>query len=730
MPRLFLYSFLMSTAMVSMGTTRAHAVSITDLGVPGEVSGQYFSALSANGSVVAGGENSSNGVDGFIWINGVKQQLSLGGAFGITLGAVTAVSADGAVVAGGSANASGYLQAYRWENGTMQQLPTLGGLTGLARAMSADGAVVVGRSANTLGNHQAFRWENGTIQELSLGGVYADALAVSADGRVVVGYSYNASSEIHAFRWENGTIQQLPTLGGNGGGAFAVSADGRVVVGYSYNALSQLQAFRWENGTIQELSLGGDYGAAGAVSADGRVVVGISGNASYQNQAFRWENGTIQELSLGGTQGEARSVSADGTVVVGQSENASSLLQAFRWTALDGTRAVADILGDAGVDMTDWSLDMAHRVSADGKVIVGTGTYQGNSSIFLANMATGGVTTPQDLSTSLQTIQQSGQQVAAVARNYAPNGLFLAQNIQQIAVPVRSLSSTGNASSFANYSPAAGGAAPSKLSAFLLGSVGLGHNNTGGNYQLNGTLGVSAQVSPDWTIGAGMIAGRTRSDLSFNGDSRLDALGGMAMVSYVPYQSPLRIYGTAFAADLTLDNKRGYLNGSGLDYSRGGSDGFAYGGAVRVGYEKAIGNWEWPTSMMPYIEGRYSKTKLDGYSENGGAFAATFGSQEDDYIASRLGIEFRQQVTDDVQLMFRPAWGHRLSGGGDGFTATTAGLAMGYAGQAGDRDWAEASVGGSYQATEKLSFTTEVTARTGDTSEPLVSMTIGAFMKF
>ena len=728
MSRLFLYSLLMSTAMVSMGATRAHAVSITDLGVPGDVSGQVYHALNANGSVVAGwNEKSGNSREAFAWINGVKQQLSLGG----TAGAATAVSADGTVVVGVSENASYLAKAFRWENGTIQQLPTLGGTEGAALAVSADGAVVVGMSQNALGNYQAFRWENGTIQELSLGGGDGAALAVSANGTVVVGESQNASYQNQAFRWENGTIQEL-SLGGGGGRAVAVSADGAVVVGYSQNASSSfLQAFRWENGTIQQLpTLGGTGGSASAMSADGRVVVGYSQNASSQIQAFRWENGTIQELSLGGVVGLATAVSADGAVVIGYGYNPSSQVQAFRWTALDGTRAVSDILGDAGVDMTDWSLDMAHRVSADGKVIVGTGTYQGNSSIFLANMTTGGVTTPQDLSSSMQTIQQSGQQVAAVARNYAPNGLFLAQNIQQIAVPVRSLSSTGNASSFANYSPAAGGVAPSKLSAFLLGSVGLGHNNTGGNYQLNGTLGVSAQVSPDWTIGAGMIAGRTRSDLSFNGDSRLDALGGMAMVSYVPYQSPLRIYGTAFAADLTLDNKRGYLNGSGLDYSRGGSDGFAYGGAVRVGYEKAIGNWEWPTSMMPYIEGRYSKTKLDGYSENGGAFAATFGSQEDDYIASRLGIEFRQQVTDDIQLMFRPAWGHRLSGGGDGFTATTSGLTMGYAGQAGDRDWAEASVGGSYQATEKLSFTTEVTARTGDTSEPLVSMTIGAFMKF
>jgi len=83
-----------------------------------------------------------------------------------------------------------------------------------------------------------------------------------------------------------------------------------------------------------------------------------------------------------------------------------------------------------------------------------------------------------------------------------------------------------------------------------------------------------------------------------------------------------------------------------------------------------------------------------------------------------------------LQVLFRPAWGHRFGGNGDGFTASVGGLAMGYAGQAGDRDWAEASVGASYHATEKLTFTTEVTARTGDTSEPLASVTIGAFMKF
>ena len=653
----------------------------------------------------------------------------------------TGVSIIGQSYTGGS-------QAYYWNK--QDGVTYLGFLDGGSTysdplAISADGSTIVGLALPSSNYGRAFRWtrDDGMVDLGVLsGGLTSSATAVSADGSVVAGYSVFSGNIMKSFRWTEDTgMVDIGSLGGDNTQAAAISANGQVIVGSAnYSAGVSGRAFRWTEST-GIVALSSDISAATAVNADGSVVVGNLIRSDFSGyDAFRWtQNGGLASLGTlsGGTSAMSSYVSADGSIVMGHANNATGT-HVFRWTQVDGMLSLTDALIKHGADMGSWDLadssQLPFAATDDGKLVIGMGKYNGNLSYYLANFATGGITTPQDLGNSLQTIQQSGQQVAAVTRNYAPNGLFIAQNMQQIAVPAISTSGayggqmSGSADAFANLSPAAGGKAPSRLSAFLLGSVGIGHNNTSGNYQLNGTLGINMQISDSWNIGAGMISGRTRTDLNFNGDSRLDALGGMAMASYVPYESPLRLYGTAFAADINLDNKRGYLSGSGLDYSRGDTGGFSYGAALRIGWEKKLFSNQ--TTMMPYLEGRYSKTRIDGYSEKGGTFASSFSDQEDDYTASRLGVEFKHQLNEKTEVLFRPTWGHRFGGNGDGFTATTSGLTTGYAGQAGDRDWAEASVGGSYRATEKLTFTTEVTARSGNTSEPQVSVTIGAFMKF
>ena len=100
----------------------------------------------------------------------------------------------------------------------MQDLGTLpGGSYSWAHGVSADGAVVVGRAYNAAGQLRAFRWENGVMQDLgTLGGSESEAYGVSANGAVVVGWAENAAGQERAFRWTaSGGMQELGTLGGN-----------------------------------------------------------------------------------------------------------------------------------------------------------------------------------------------------------------------------------------------------------------------------------------------------------------------------------------------------------------------------------------------------------------------------------------------------------------------------------------------------------------------------------
>jgi probable HAF family extracellular repeat protein len=322
------------------------------------------------------------------------------------------VSADGSVVVGTSGRASSldgtsFREAFRWtaEDG-MVGLGYIGFIGdegyvpgSYAADVSADGSVVVGYADGAVipdsGFAGAFRWtaEDGMVSlgVLNPSDIESFAFAVSADGSVVVGRSDDGAWE-EAFRWtaEDGMVG-LGYISGSYGfnsGAHAVSADGSVVVGSStYSWDFEDEAFRWtaEDGMI---SLGFE-GGAHAVSADGSVVVGGDGYYSEQD-AFRWtaEDGMVSLGVLPGSYwSDAYAVSADGSVVAGSSFGDFGAI-AFIWDNTNGIQDLKDLLlYEYSLDLIGWSLTSANGLSADGKVIVGSGINpNGYYEAWLANI--------------------------------------------------------------------------------------------------------------------------------------------------------------------------------------------------------------------------------------------------------------------------------------------------------------------------------------------------------
>ena len=250
----------------------------------------------------------------FRWREGVMTSLgSLGGTYTFAMDC----AADGSVVVGGSyLNGGGILGAFRWENGIMTNLGGFGGTASSATGCSADGLTVVGMSTTQDDLAQlAFRWKNGIMTSLgTLGGGHSGASGCSADGLVVVGYSrIDETNMIRAFRWINGIMTNLGTLGGDNSDANGCSADGSVVVGYSYLAGNEVtRAFRWKNGIMTNLgTLGGLSSVATGCSADGSMVIGYSYLADNQvAKAFQWEGGIMADIGgLGGTYSVASAIS-------------------------------------------------------------------------------------------------------------------------------------------------------------------------------------------------------------------------------------------------------------------------------------------------------------------------------------------------------------------------------------------------------------------------------------
>jgi probable HAF family extracellular repeat protein len=303
-----------------------------------------------------------------------------GGSF---MSRANGVSADGTTVVGASRSVAG-LEAFRWTaNEGMIGLGFLPGGAYQSEAfdVSGDGSVIVGYNSPAMGQpYEAFRWEAGAMSglgDLPGGSFYSMATAVSADGLVIVG---RGSSEQwgEAFRWTDSSglvgLGNLPS-GSNYSQATAVSADGSVVVGYGSNTGDETsEAFRWTSSTgIVGLGFlpGGSFGSyANAVSSDGMVVAGTS-DSEAGVLAYRWtqEAGMI---ALGDF--SIRSMSADASTIVG-SGYYSGDYQAIIWDEANGLRGLHELLEvDLGLDLGSWTLDEARDISADGTVIVGTGT--------------------------------------------------------------------------------------------------------------------------------------------------------------------------------------------------------------------------------------------------------------------------------------------------------------------------------------------------------------------
>jgi probable HAF family extracellular repeat protein len=325
---------------------------------------------------------------------------------GIFSSYASGVSADGKVVVGTSQSSNG-LEAFRWTatNGMVGLGDLAGGsFSSSAAGVSADGTVVVGSGASSSGT-EAFRWTQATgmvgLGDLPGGPFNSHAYAVSGNGQTVVGDSTSALCPFYgeAFRWTatNGMVGLGDFPGGSADShANAVSADGSVIVGDSSSSNNTVagvtEAFRWTEGTgmvpLGDFPGGGFSSIAYGVSADGSVVVG-RGHSGVEDP-FRWTTATGL-VHLGflpcDTWSTAFASSADGSIIVGDPNQGTGDC-AFIWDAQDGMRSLHYVLtNDYGLSVTGWQLSHASAITPDGKIIVGYGTNpSGKTEAWLADL--------------------------------------------------------------------------------------------------------------------------------------------------------------------------------------------------------------------------------------------------------------------------------------------------------------------------------------------------------
>lgn len=207
-----------------------------------------------------------------------------------------------------------------------------------------------------------------------------DAAAGRTDNLVVVGNSQSPMGR-EGFRWT--AVDGMSGLGSLGGSFFfssAASVDrtGDVVIGDSSTDTGIL-AFRWTQGQgmlpLGDLPGGPIQSEATAISGDGTTVVGASRSRTGPtgDEAFRWSQATGM-VGLGRLMPEdssiAHDISADGSIIVGSSGVDSESRTALRWTAAGGLQALEQFAGEIGSSE-------ALGITADGATIVGWSVRDG-----------------------------------------------------------------------------------------------------------------------------------------------------------------------------------------------------------------------------------------------------------------------------------------------------------------------------------------------------------------
>jgi probable HAF family extracellular repeat protein len=198
--------------------------------------------------------------------------------------------------------------AFLWQNGSKQDLGTLGGPDAAAGLINDRGQVAGVSFLDSNPNpgtgiptQHPFLWEDGNMKDLgTIGGTIVFQLnQLNNRGEVVGGMTTEGDQSIHPFLWNGRKMEDLGTLGGSFGDAIWINDEGDVV-GLASTAGDQVtHAFLWNRGIMNDLGVlqGDQCSIAYAINSSGQIV-GSSDDCSGNNaHALLWDRGHLIDLN-------------------------------------------------------------------------------------------------------------------------------------------------------------------------------------------------------------------------------------------------------------------------------------------------------------------------------------------------------------------------------------------------------------------------------------------------
>ncbi len=153
-----------------------------------------------------------------------------------------------------------------WENGTLNDLPSLGGDQNFGLAISDNTEIVGYVDSDTVVNgtnvYSAAFWEqdangNFVLTNLGIPNGFAQSFArdLNENGLVIVQATNGSGATLTSsgFLWDNGNLINLGSLGGTQGDALSINESGQIV-GFSNLASGVAHATLWQNGQLSDLN--------------------------------------------------------------------------------------------------------------------------------------------------------------------------------------------------------------------------------------------------------------------------------------------------------------------------------------------------------------------------------------------------------------------------------------------------------------------------------------------
>jgi hypothetical protein len=275
-------------------------------------------------------------------------------------------------------------------------------------AISSDGTVIVSSVYAEDGTCQAAKWLGGQ-DWLPMG---SEPGAVPCGDSLSSAWATNNTTAVGLFwraqvcmaiggTWDLATGTAGPVLEssvpnrptrGNG-----ITQDGTIVVGWQDAVNGQREAVKWVNG-VQEFIVDADgqrTGEADGVNSDGSVIWGGGYRNDGTGRGWLWRAGHgFMPMGQGGigilVQTVPIAASEDGSVVIGLTRNFDAGVQyGWIWTAKKGWSPLNDYL--KGQVAAGWDLNAPTAISADGRIIAGTGLNpSGRVQAYIIDLKAGG----------------------------------------------------------------------------------------------------------------------------------------------------------------------------------------------------------------------------------------------------------------------------------------------------------------------------------------------------